>query len=190
MRSVPPTPPPSPAIAPGAAARDAVFANWGATAAAMHAVAAGVLAACCSGLLLMLFPRLEMGLFAGGAARLAALVSGSPILRMESAWALPAAHSPVLVTAACSGTDYFLIVAALLGWRLARGRRSILRAALGGIALGLPFAITVNALRIAALAQVHHWIIPCLPAPYAPFIHLLTGVAVFLPALIALHLIL
>ncbi|MBK8478877.1 MAG: exosortase/archaeosortase family protein [Opitutaceae bacterium] len=160
----------------------------GATAVEARAAGAALLAAAGGGLLLFLFPRLELGLFARGAAQLASLATGSPMLRAAAGWLLPSAQTPILVTTACSGADYFLIVAALLGWQLARRGRAVLRAALVGCALSLPFAITVNALRLTTLAQMHRWFIPLLPDVYAPFLHLLTGVAVFLPSLIALHL--
>lgn len=187
MRSDTPVTPASPAVT-AQAPRSAVRALWGATAVEARAAGAALLAGASGGLLLLLFPRLELDLFARGAAQLASLATGSPILRTAAGWALPAAQTPIVVTTACSGADYFLIVAALLGWQLARRGRAVLRAALLGCALSLPFAITVNALRLTTLAQMHRWFIPLLPDVYAPFLHLLTGVAVFLPALIALHL--
>ncbi len=154
------------------------------------AVGASLLAVACGGLLLVVFPPLELELFARGAAQLAGLLSGAPVLRTAEGWLLPSAQPPVLVTSACSGADYFLIVAALLGWHLARCGRTLPRAALCGATIACPLAIAVNALRIATLAQMHRWFIPLLPAAYAPFLHMLTGVAVFLPALIAVHLLL
>jgi exosortase/archaeosortase family protein len=156
----------------------------------LRAALAALLAAAAGGLLLLRWPALELGLFAHTAARIAGLLCGSPVLPVADGWQLPAAPTPVLVTSACSGADYFLIVAALLGWRLARGRCAPWRAAALALAAALPLAIAVNALRIAALAQVHRWVIPLWPDSYANFLHLLTGVAVFLPALIALHLLL
>ena len=154
------------------------------------AAGAGLLAAACGGLLLVLFPPLELELFARGAAQLAGLLSGAPVLRSAEGWLLPSANLPVLVTSACSGADYFLIVAVLLGWHLSRRGRALPRAVLCGTVFACPLAIAVNALRIATLAQMHRWFIPLLPVSYAPFLHMLTGVAVFLPALIALHLLL
>lgn len=54
----------------------------------------------------------------------------------------------------------------------------------------LPLTLMVNAVRIVALRQAHQWIIPRLPAAYGHFLHMLAGVAVFLPALIGLSLLL
>jgi hypothetical protein len=48
-------------------------------------------------------------------------------------------------------------------------------------------ALLINALRIICLVQAHRWIIPLLPDHYFAFAHMLIGVAVFLPALIALN---
>lgn len=173
--------------APDSAARSALAA---APRTELRSAFGAVLAAGAGGLLLLRWPALELGLFARTAARIAGLLCGSPVLRVAEGWQLPAAPSPVLVSAACSGTDYFLIVAALLGWRFARGRCAPWRPAALALAAALPLAIGVNALRIAALAQVHRWVIPLWPNSYANFFHLLTGVAVFLPALIALHILL
>jgi len=50
------------------------------------------------------------------------------------------------------------------------------------------FAISVNAMRIVCLAQTHYWIISGVPENYASFIHMLVGIAVFLPSLIILNL--
>jgi exosortase/archaeosortase family protein len=54
----------------------------------------------------------------------------------------------------------------------------------------VPVTLFVNALRIVAVAHAHHWVISRLPASYDAFLHLLTGASVFLPALIALNLVL
>lgn len=50
------------------------------------------------------------------------------------------------------------------------------------------FAIGVNAMRIVCLAQTHYWFISRVPENYAGYIHMLVGIAVFLPALILLNL--
>jgi exosortase/archaeosortase family protein len=54
----------------------------------------------------------------------------------------------------------------------------------------VPVALAINALRIVAVAQLHRWILPRLPETYGPFLHMLTGVAVFLPAFILANLLL
>jgi exosortase/archaeosortase family protein len=95
-----------------------------------------------------------------------------------------------VVTAACSAAGFFVIVAALIAWHLARRGWSVAFSALEGLVAALPVAIFINALRIVTVAQAHRWVIPLFPDCFGPFLHLLTGVAVFLPSLIALNLIL
>lgn len=160
----------------------------GASTTEIRAALAALAAAGAGWLVLLNWPGLETTLFARAAARGAGLLCGSPVLRVAEGWQLPAAQTPLLVSAACSGTDYFLIVAALLGWRLARSGRPPWLAAPIAVVAAAPVAIAVNALRLAALAQAHRWFIPLVPETYAHYLHLLTGVAVFLPALIGLHL--
>ena len=140
--------------------------------------------------MLKLIPSLELALFAGGSARLASLFTGAPVFRVEEGWALPTAGIPIMITAACSGTGYFLMVAALIGWQLARRGRSLGGAILVGLVVGLPLSITINSLRVVAVMQAHRWAIPLLPDAYGSFLHMLTGVAIFLPSLIALNLLL
>jgi exosortase/archaeosortase family protein len=150
----------------------------------------GLAAAAAGALVLFFVPTLEIELFARGAAQLAGFLGGSPVLRDEAGWMLPSGELPVLVTAACSGADFFLIVAALVGWQLARRGVRPAGAIVAGLAAAVPVAIYVNALRIVAVAQAHRWVIPRLPDAYGAFTHMLTGVAVFLPALIALNVLL
>lgn len=136
------------------------------------------------------FPSLQLNLLAQGTARVTAVLVGSSVLRGEHGWRLPGAATPVEVTAACSAVDFACLVAGLIAWQLAkRWRRSIMAGPLG-LGLALPVALTVNAVRVAALTQVHRWVIPHLPPSYAAFTHLFTGVAIFLPALIGLNLLL
>ena len=159
----------------------------------MEPALASALAAGCGVLILRCVPGLANDVFAHGAARLAGLFLGVPGLRTEDGWALPFAAQPVMVTTACAATDFFLMAAALLGWHFMRnaGRPVWLPAAVAAALLAaLPVTLLVNALRIVAVAHAHHWVISRLPASYDAFLHLLTGASVFLPALIALNLIL
>lgn len=143
---------------------------------------------------LALWPGLELDLLARAAGGCAALFSGGGVARAEPGWLFFAGDMPVMVTKACSGADFCVLVAALLGWQFARhGRgtpRARVSAALAGILLAVPLSIAVNALRIALLAQAHRWLIPQLPAAYGPSAHLFLGVLTFLPALIGLNLLL
>jgi exosortase/archaeosortase family protein len=131
----------------------------------------------------------EETVFCGGSAKIAGFLSGNPVARIGEGW-LIASPLPCVVTAACSGAAYFVMVAALAGWHLSRrGRNTVVRAAYAVVA-ALPVVLAINALRIAAVAQLHRWVLPRLPEAYGPFLHMLTGVAVFLPAFILANLIL
>lgn len=148
-------------------------------------------AAGCGAMLVKLLPEVQQGVFIGGAARVASLLSGVPAVRMEAGWALPIGGQPVLVTAACSATDFFVMAAALLGWHFSRGlagRGGAAAAAALATVAAAGVAVFVNALRIIAVAQAHRWVVPHAPEAYGAFLHMLTGVAVFLPALIVLNL--
>jgi exosortase/archaeosortase family protein len=149
-------------------------------------------AAGAGGLALKLAPALEPQVFIAGAARLASVISGVPAEAGADGWWLVFSGQALLVTAACSATDFFLMTAALLGWHGAlRAKRPALLPAAGVVALvaAVPLTLLINALRLIAVAHAHRWVIPRLPEAYGAFLHLLTGVAVFLPALIALNLI-
>lgn len=139
------------------------------------------------------FPAVESGLFIAGAARLAGLLSGAGALHREDGWALVFEGQPLLVTAACSATDFFLMTAAVLGWHLGRrvrGAVGLPAAVAGALAAALPLTLLVNALRLIAVAHAHRWVGSRLPEAYDAFLHLLTGAAIFLPALIVLNLLL
>jgi len=143
--------------------------------------------------LLKTVPWMEPDIFIAGAARLAGWVSGAAAERAPDGWTLAFAGQPLLVTAACSATDFFLMTAALLGWHGARrvDRPALLPvAAAAALVMAVPVTLAVNALRLVAVAHAHRWVIPRLPPAYDAFLHQLTGVAVFLPALIALNLLL
>ena len=139
---------------------------------------------------LRFFPALELALFARGTAQLASLFTGTPLLRAADGWQLPSPDLPVVVTAACSATDFFLMVAALIAWQFARRGKPPALTVLVALLTALPLAIVINSLRIVAVTQAHRWFIPLLPEAYAPFAHMLTGAAVFLPSLITLNLLL
>jgi len=155
-----------------------------------------VLVALCAagagGVLLKLVSALETDVFVAGAARLAGVISGVPAEAGADGWMLAFAGQPLLVTTACSATDFFLMVAALLGWHGAlRTERPVLLPVAGVVALiaAVPVTLFINALRLIAVAHAHVWVIPRMPEAYGAFLHMLTGVAVFLPSLIALNLI-
>jgi exosortase/archaeosortase family protein len=145
------------------------------------------------GLLLgKIFPGVAVQVFAPAAAWVAGFLTGSPVFRADdlAGWVVLFANAPVVVTTACSATDYFLIVAALIGFQAGRVRRRALFAAGIGLVAALPVAVFVNAIRIITVAYAHPWFISRLPATYGPFLHMLAGAAVFLPSLILLNLLL
>lgn len=133
-------------------------------------------------------PNVELQLFARGAAEMAGLFSGAPVLHIPEGWLLPFHHQAVLVNEACSGVTFFVMLTALLSWHIARIRNSVASAIMLALPLSLALALTINALRVLCLAQMHRWVIPLLPETYAHTAHLMVGVAVFLPALIVFNL--
>lgn len=151
-------------------------------------ILAGLVSACAAASLLHFFPTFEFNVLARSAARVTALFCGSPVLALPEGFAVPGAHVPVIVTSGCSAADFFCMVAALVTWQLAQRTSKIGIAISAGLAAALPLTIFVNALRIVTVAQAHRWLIPLFPETYAPFLHLTTGVAVFLPSLIVMQL--
>ena len=115
---------------------------------------AATIAAVGTALVRLVTPHFEIGILAQGAARLAAMFTGSRVVADAAGWALPNARTPVIITTACAAADYFCLVAMLLAWQLTRHGRSPLRAACFGVAAALPVAVFVNSLRIVALVHV------------------------------------
>jgi exosortase/archaeosortase family protein len=143
-----------------------------------------------AGLFLACFPTLKIDFFGQAASRLASLFLGTPVLRVDEGWLLPSSHESVVVSAACSGTDFWLMCVLVLGWQLGRGRNQIIKAIALTLFCATAFSFIVNAIRVMVVTQAHRWLIPLWPENYAAFFHQSAGVAVFLPALIFLHAIL
>ena len=133
------------------------------------------------------WPELQISVLARASAQFAALFLGCPVVRDELGWTLIVAPVSSTVSAACSGSDFLVLAAVVLAWRLGSRGWSFARAFIVAVALALPISIAVNAVRIVAVTQMHRWIIPFFPQSCSAFLHLATGVAVFLPALILLH---
>jgi len=152
--------------------------------------AGAVVAAGCAGMLPFIFPSIERGFFSRGTAVLAGLFTGAPVIEVDAGWLLGVANSPVVITDACSATDYFMITALLIAWHLSAPGRSVVVGSLSALVLALPLTLGVNAFRIVVVSQLHHWTSSSVPSSYGHFVHLLIGVAVFLPSLIALNLLL
>jgi exosortase K len=138
-------------------------------------------------LLVNCLPGAELQLFAQGAARIASLFTGAPTLETAHGWVLPLPHQPILISSACSGTTFFISTCALLCWHNARRTEHYMISILIAFAAALLVSIGINALRIICLVQAHRWIIPQMPESYANFAHMVIGIAVFLPTLIALN---
>jgi exosortase/archaeosortase family protein len=153
-----------------------------------RSVVLGLLAPAVAWAGLQAFPNAEVEWFARGTGLLAALLSGGSLERVDEGWLLGGSFQPVVVSAACSATHYYLTNVALLAWRLAPGRFSAPAVTGLAIAGAFPLVFFVNALRVIVVMHAHHWVIPQLPEAYGPFLHLLAGVAVFLPALVGLNL--
>jgi exosortase/archaeosortase family protein len=135
---------------------------------------------------LISWPGVEREIFCHAAAWLAGLLSGSPVLAVGDGWELVSPITAV-VTVACSGTTYYVMVAALIGWHLGKGYCRVWGRAIVAVVCALPAALVINAVRIVVVMQAHCWVIPHFPKTYSPFLHMLTGMTVFLPAFIALN---
>lgn len=141
-------------------------------------------------LILHLLPALELGVFARGAARIAGCLAGTAVQPSAEGWLLSGTAVPVAVTAACSATDFYLMLVTLIAWQLGRRSRPVWFALPAALLAALPLDLLVNALRIVAVAAAHRWLIPRLPDAYGPFLHMLTGAVIFLTSLMLLNLLL
>jgi len=154
----------------------------------VRAIWAGVGTLATGWLLLTAFPSCEIDVFSAGAARVTGIITGLPTFRVEQGWMLPTAGPwPVVVSPACSASHYFLIVSTLLSTHFARRGGSLVFAAAMGLMVGFPLTLLVNAMRILSVIQVYRWIVPHVPAHRVLFLHMLTGVTVFLPCLIGIN---
>ena len=129
--------------------------------------------------LAMLSDSVILALFCRVPAEVAAFYYGVPV---DSGTLSFTAHGVTLaVTRACAAADFFALVAAvLLTARMARkmpvvGR--VIRAA-SGLFFAWIITLAVNSLRIIALVPVD----ALFPKDHMPIVHLLAGVAFFLPA--------
>ena len=116
-----------------------------------------------------------LALFCRVPAEVAAFYYGVPI--ETETLSFTARGVTLAVTRACAATDFFALVAAvLLAARILREGWTWRQLALLPIAWGVTLA--VNSLRIIALVPVD----AVFPKDHAPVVHLLAGVAFFLPA--------
>ena len=136
---------------------------------------------------LRIWPNIEVDGLARASAHFAALFFGCPVVPDELGWTLVIAPVSSTVSAACSGADFLVVAAVVLAWRLVSRGLSAGAAFVLAATLAAPFSILVNGARIVAVTQMHRWVIPLFPSSCSAFIHLATGVAVFLPTLILLH---
>jgi exosortase/archaeosortase family protein len=136
---------------------------------------------------LRIWPDLDVNVLARASAQFAALFMGCPVVRDELGWTLITAPVSSTVSAACSGADFLVVAAVVLAWRLASHGCGFASTFILTTLLAGPFSVLVNGTRIVAVTQMHRWVIPLFPSSCSAFLHLVTGVAVFLPALILLH---
>lgn len=139
-------------------------------------------------LILAYFSALELGWFARTAARVASLFIGSGIRQDPAGWSFYSGNLEVLVSSACSGTGFFIILATLLSLQLCRPGWRMLAGCAFSIGLAFLAAPLINGLRITLVAELHRWILPQIPLSAHAFIHMLAGAAVFLPVLIFINL--
>ncbi|MGF1530306.1 MAG: hypothetical protein ACFCU4_02985 [Puniceicoccaceae bacterium] len=138
----------------------------------------------------LLYPELETTIFARGAAELAAFLSGSPLVRVESGWVLPFKDQLLLVDRSCSGATFFLMLTAVITLHLAHMEiipLFILRC-MAPIFLSLVLVFPINAFRILSLHQLHQSVFPHFPENWVPLAHLGVGIFIFLPSLILINL--
>ena len=137
-----------------------------------------IFAACC-GLIKLILAALPdsviLASFCRVPAEVAAFYYGVP-LEMETL-SFTAKGATLAVTLACAATDFFaMVVAALLMARISsegwRWRQLVL------LPIAWVITLAVNSLRIIALVPVD----AVFPKDHAPVVHLLAGVAFFLPA--------
>jgi exosortase/archaeosortase family protein len=153
-----------------------------------RAALAAAIAAVAALAMLAAVPALELAVFARGGAVLASLFVGVPVIAIENGWLLADPAFPVAVTVACSATDFYVMVGALLAWHAKRrGKGWVLSVAIALVA-AFPVTIAINALRVVTVAALHRWVFPADDAAQVPFLHMAAGVAVFLPALIGVNL--
>ena len=126
--------------------------------------------------LAMLSDSAVLALFCRVPAEVAAFYYGVPL---ESGTLSFTAHGVTLaVTRACAAADFFALVAAvLLTARMVRRSSVVIRAA-SGLFFAWIITLAVNSLRIIALVPVD----ALFPKDHMPIVHLLAGVAFFLPA--------
>ena len=129
-------------------------------------------------LVLALLPEaFVLAAFCRGPAEAAAFYYGAPL--DAETLAFTARGVSLAVTRACAATDFFALVAATLVAARILGRR---RAWFLPVDLLLAWIVTVvvNSLRVIALVPID----ALFPKDRVPIVHLATGVAFFLPALV------
>jgi len=134
---------------------------------------------------------LVAAVFARPAARLASVLLGVPFSTVPEGAELRVAPDEVVrVGPPCAGVAFFALVAGFLAFLALRSPARRAGAVLAAAAVPLSYAATLaaNGLRLAALARTDPLFDALLGPALARVLHEATGVAVFLPVLIALHL--
>lgn len=137
--------------------------------------------------LTVLAPGFRLAAFGYPAARLAALFLGAGCVTAEEGYWITHAALPVLVSPACSGISFFVLVVAM-GLGLARRHhRHTAAAALVTTVLAYALTLLTNTCRITLGWHMALWARRTLPSSMWAGVHLSVGVLVFLSALIGLY---
>jgi exosortase/archaeosortase family protein len=121
------------------------------------------------------------------AAQLSAIFLGAPCVPVGEGYLIERASLPILVSLACSGTGFFVLLTALLLGLLCRYRKLSLPLAFGTIVAAYGIALMTNVCRITLgfFASVGARCV--LPECMWAGIHLSVGVLVFLSALVGVY---
>jgi exosortase K len=132
----------------------------------------------------MHFTRFCLTVFAMPAAWLSATLLGTRCVPVDAGYMLDNGTLPVLVSAACSGSNFYILVVAM-GIGLAH-RRHQLRVAtiLTALVIAYPITVLTNTCRITLGFHAAIWARQILPQAMWAGAHLTVGVLVFIVALI------
>lgn len=133
------------------------------------------------------FAGIRLAAFSQPAARLSSIFLGAPCNATAQGYRIECAALPVLVSLACSGTGFFVLLTAMLAGLLCRYRR--LTPLTIATALVAAYAVTLltNACRITLGWFASVWARHTLPESMWPGVHLSVGVLVFMSALVGVY---
>ncbi|MBL7115168.1 MAG: hypothetical protein ISS35_05325 [Kiritimatiellae bacterium] len=121
------------------------------------------------------------------AARFSAFFLGAPCVRVDDGYLIENAVLPVLVSLACSGTGFFVLLTAMLLGLICRYRKPSLPLAFGVIVAAYGISLVTNVCRITLGYFASVGARCLLPECLWAGIHLSVGVLVFLSALVGVY---